>query len=71
MELLPKLKLHPVFLVNGFKPDHLDEKDPKRGEFSHVPLVITTFFDKEVEYIMIDHIITKKCQPPSHEYLVK
>lgn len=71
VELQPKLKLHPVFHVSCLKPYHADMEDPKRGESTRAPPAITTSFDKDVEYIMSELVMSKKNYPPSQEYLVK
>ncbi|RVW74338.1 Transposon Ty3-G Gag-Pol polyprotein [Vitis vinifera] len=71
VELLPRLKIHPVFHVSYLKPYHEDKDDPSRGLSKRAPTTVVTSYDKEVEHIIADRIIRRRGVPPATEYLVK
>ena len=71
LQLPPRLKIHPAFHVSLLKPYHGDVEDPSRRESRCVPTAVVTTFDKDVDYIITDHVIRRRGVPPYNEYLVK
>ncbi|RVW34923.1 hypothetical protein CK203_104887 [Vitis vinifera] len=48
------LKIHHVFHLSYLKPYHENKDNPSRGMFKRAPIVVVTFYDKEVEYTTTD-----------------
>ena len=71
VELLPRLKIHPVFHVSNLKPYHEDKEDPGRRISTRAPTAVVTSYDKEVDYIMADRVLRKNKFHPYKEYLMK
>ncbi|GKD20862.1 putative nucleotidyltransferase, ribonuclease H [Tanacetum coccineum] len=71
VQLLPKLKIHPVFHVSFLKRYHGDEEDPERGVFKRAPTAVVTSYDREVEEILSDRTIRRRGVPGYKEYLIK
>ena len=71
VELLPRLKIHPVFRVSNLKPYHEDKEDPGRGISTRAPIAVVTSYDKEVDYMMENRVMRKNNFQPYKEYLVK
>ncbi|CAL2242262.1 unnamed protein product [Prunus armeniaca] len=71
VELLPRLKIHPVFYVTNLKPYHADLEEPSRGESQRAPSLMVTSFDREVECIMAKREVRRKGVPRYFKYFVK
>ena len=71
LQLPPRLKIHPVFHVTLLKLYHKDMGDPSRRESRHVPTAIVTAFNKDVDYIIMDRVVSRRGVPAHSEYLVK
>ncbi|RVW23473.1 hypothetical protein CK203_098923 [Vitis vinifera] len=71
VKLPPRLKIHHVFHVSYLKPYHEDKDDPSRGLSKRAPTAVVTFYDKEVEHVLVDQVITRRGVPSTTEYLVK
>ncbi|XP_068666363.1 uncharacterized protein [Aristolochia californica] len=71
VQLPPSLMIHPVFHASILKPYHADAEDPSRGVSKCAPPLMTSSFDKEVEYIISDRIKRRRGVQPKMEYLVK
>lgn len=56
LQLLPKLKIHPIFHVSILKPYHRDAEEPNREELKRATIVVTAY-DKDVEYIFANWVI--------------
>ncbi|KAK9045165.1 hypothetical protein V6N11_059054 [Hibiscus sabdariffa] len=57
LQLLPRLKIYPVFHVSLLKPYHGDMEDPSREVSTRAPTGVVTSFDKEVEEVLADRVI--------------
>ena len=53
VELPLRLKIHLIFHVSYLKPYHEDKNDPSQGMSKRTPTSIMTFYDKEVEHIIV------------------
>ena len=71
LQLPPRLKIHPVFHVSLLKPYHEDMGDPSSGESRRAPTAVVTAFDKDVDYIIADRVVSRRGVPAHSEYLVK
>ena len=71
LQLPPRLKIHSVFNVSLLKRYHGDVEDPSRGESRHAPTAVVTAFEKDVDYILADRVVSRRGVPPYNEYLVK
>ncbi|KAH9674643.1 Endonuclease [Citrus sinensis] len=71
LQLLPRLKIHPVCHVSLLKPYHEDMGEPSRGESRHAPTIVVTAFDKDVDYIIADRKVSRRGVLAHSEYLVK
>ncbi|KAH9697534.1 Endonuclease [Citrus sinensis] len=65
------LKIHPVFHLSLLKPYHEDMGDPSRGESRRMPTAVVTAFDKDVDYIIADRVVSRRGVPAHSKYLVK
>ncbi|KAH9678962.1 Endonuclease [Citrus sinensis] len=63
--------IHSVFRVSLLKPYHEDMRDPSRGESRRAPTAVVTAFDKDVDYIIADRVVSRRGMPAHSEYLVK
>ena len=54
VELPPRLKIHHVFHLSYLKPYHENKDNPSRGMFKRAPTMVVTFYDKEIEYTIVD-----------------
>ena len=57
VQLLPRLKIHPVFHVSFLKPYHVNMEDPSRSESKRASTTIVTAFDTDIECILADLVI--------------
>ncbi|KAH9648298.1 Endonuclease [Citrus sinensis] len=71
LQLPLRLKIHPVFHVSLLKPYHGDTEDQSHGESRRAPTAVVTAFDKDVDYIIADPVVSKRGVPAHSEYLVK
>ncbi|KAH9678960.1 Endonuclease [Citrus sinensis] len=53
------------------RPYHEDMRDPSRGESRRAPTAVVTAFDKDVDYIIADRVVSRRGMPAHSEYLVK
>ena len=65
VELLPRLKIHLIFLESYLKPYHEDKDDPSWGFSKRAPTVVVTSYDNEVEHIIVDQVIKRRGVPPT------
>ena len=68
---MPRLKILPVFHVSLLKLYHGYTKDLSRGESRRAPTAIVTEFDKDVDYIIMDRLVSRRDVPSYYKYLVK
>lgn len=54
VELLPRLKIHHVYYVRYLKFYHEDKDGPSLRLSKRAPTTIVTFYNKEVELIIVD-----------------
>ena len=71
LQLPPRLKIYLVFHVSLLRPYHRDTEDPSRGESRRVPTAVVIMFDKDVDYIIADRVVSRRGLPPYREYLLK
>ncbi|KAI4305029.1 hypothetical protein L6164_028420 [Bauhinia variegata] len=71
LQLLPRLKIHPVMYVSLSKKYNTDEEVPSRNISTRAPAAVITEYDKEVKKILYDRVIRKRGVPPCTEYFVK
>lgn len=70
LELLPKLKVHPIFHISIPKHFHVDEEDTNRGESPQAPLRAKTSYDQNIDFIMANPVIRKRYRVSKREYLI-
>ena len=56
--------------MSFLKPYHKDVEDPSRRELRRPPTAVVTAFDKDVDYILADRVVSRRGVPSYHEYLV-
>ncbi|XP_059670881.1 uncharacterized protein LOC132316419 [Cornus florida] len=71
VEFPPKLKIHPVFYVSMLKPYHEDIEVLTRGISQMASTAVVTSFDKEVDCILANRVMSRRGVPKYTEYLVK
>ena len=71
VELLPRLKIHHVFYVRYLKLYHEDMDGPSLRLSKRAPTTIMTFYNKEVELIIMDRVIKRQSMSLAMGYLFK
>ena len=70
LKLPERLKLHPIFHVNFFKP-YFEDAEPGRAQVKRAPPLVMKQFDKEVEKILNHKTIGASRKNRRTNYLVQ
>ena len=65
VELIPKIKYHPIFHISLLKHYNGDEVDSSRGISHRALMGIKVQHDKEVEEVLAIHVVRHSNQPPT------
>lgn len=57
LNMLPKLKVHSMFLVSMLKSNHTDESDLSRRVSRRAPLGVRAAYDQEIEEVLADRVL--------------